>query len=395
MINIVIFNGGRGGTAIIPSLVSNQDIKLTSIVNAYDDGKSTGEIRDFFNMLGPSDIRKVQELMLPSCEDINAAKELFAFRFPNKTKFTKASKEINNELRSHSKTRFFGYSFSDNLIAPALRKYLKEFYLNMKILEKVNSKKFSFSDCSLMNCIYAGAFILHNRNMEFAAFEIGKLFRLKGTVIPNSIENKKLIAIQENGKMRYSEAEIVELRSNVNLKSIYLVDNYLNKSKFEKISKAEKITFLENHNSFVDISSKAKRAISDADIIIYSPGTQHSSLYPTYMTRGLPEAISDNKTASKIFITNVGADYETPKFYAHDYVDGALKYMNKSSSRLLTYSDIFTKILVNDSRGKLKKSSVGSYVKLDIRKFKSYRSICIIDDFEDPLQKGKHNSKNY
>ena len=37
---------------------------------------------------------------------------------------------------------------------------------------------------------------------------------------------------------------------------------------------------------------------------------------------------------------------------------------------------------------KLKKSSVGSYVKLDIRKFKSYRSICIIDDFEDPLQRG-------
>ena len=64
MINIVIFNGGRGGTSIIPSLVSNPDIKLTSIVNAYDDGKSTGEIRDFFNMLGPSDIRKVQELML-------------------------------------------------------------------------------------------------------------------------------------------------------------------------------------------------------------------------------------------------------------------------------------------------------------------------------------------
>ena len=38
---------------------------ITSVVNAYDDGKSTGEIRKFFGMLGPSDIRKVQELMLP------------------------------------------------------------------------------------------------------------------------------------------------------------------------------------------------------------------------------------------------------------------------------------------------------------------------------------------
>ena len=72
------------------------------------------------------------------------------------------------------------------------------------------------------------------------------------------------------------------------------------------------------------------------------------------MTRGLPEAISDNKTASKIFITNVGAGYETQ--ICTQYVDSALKYMNKSSSRLLTYSDIFTKILVNDSRGKTQKN---------------------------------------
>ena len=33
---------------------------IYSIVNAYDDGKSTGTIRNFFKILGPSDIRKVQ-----------------------------------------------------------------------------------------------------------------------------------------------------------------------------------------------------------------------------------------------------------------------------------------------------------------------------------------------
>ena len=65
MINVVCFNGGRGAAAIIPSLLEVPNIKLTSIVNAYDDGKSTGAIRKFFGMLGPSDIRKVQELMLP------------------------------------------------------------------------------------------------------------------------------------------------------------------------------------------------------------------------------------------------------------------------------------------------------------------------------------------
>ena len=49
MLKIVIINGGRGASTIIPALLSLEDKSITSIVNAYDDGKSTGEIRKFFN----------------------------------------------------------------------------------------------------------------------------------------------------------------------------------------------------------------------------------------------------------------------------------------------------------------------------------------------------------
>ena len=65
MLNIVILNGGRGAESLIPEILKIKNIKLTSLVNAFDDGKSTGEIRFFFDMLGPSDIRKVQRLLLP------------------------------------------------------------------------------------------------------------------------------------------------------------------------------------------------------------------------------------------------------------------------------------------------------------------------------------------
>ena len=65
MLNIVVINGGRGAATLIPALLDRQGLHVTSVVNAYDDGKSTGEIRSFFGMLGPSDIRKVQQLMLP------------------------------------------------------------------------------------------------------------------------------------------------------------------------------------------------------------------------------------------------------------------------------------------------------------------------------------------
>ena len=83
MLNVVILNGGRGASSIIPVLLSHQRLHVTSIVNAYDDGKSTGAIRRFFGMLGPSDIRKVQELMLPkdNPEHENYV-TLFQYRFP-------------------------------------------------------------------------------------------------------------------------------------------------------------------------------------------------------------------------------------------------------------------------------------------------------------------------
>jgi len=83
MLNVVILNGGRGAAAVIPALLARQGLHVTSVVNAYDDGKSTGEIRRFFGMLGPSDIRKVQELMLPVADpDYQANLELFQYRFP-------------------------------------------------------------------------------------------------------------------------------------------------------------------------------------------------------------------------------------------------------------------------------------------------------------------------
>ena len=83
MLNVVILNGGRGAAAVIPALLARQGLHVTSVVNAYDDGKSTGEIRRFFGMLGPSDIRKVQELMLPKDDpDYRANLRVFAHRFP-------------------------------------------------------------------------------------------------------------------------------------------------------------------------------------------------------------------------------------------------------------------------------------------------------------------------
>src|SRR6201996_8542467 len=59
MTRIVLFCGGRGSATIIRALLRQTDVELTLLVNAYDDGLSTGALRDFIpGMLGPSDFRK-------------------------------------------------------------------------------------------------------------------------------------------------------------------------------------------------------------------------------------------------------------------------------------------------------------------------------------------------
>lgn len=388
MINLVIFNGGRGACTLIPSILENKNIKLSSVVNAYDDGKSTGAIRNYFNMLGPSDIRKVQQLMLPADDpDFENNFWLFDFRFPKKGSNSSFLEELTNEVNSKSST-LFKKKFQNKILVKHIKTYLDLFLKNLSLIQKSsNLPQFSFKDCSLMNCIYAGAYILHGRNIQDAALHIEKLFNLKGSVLPNSLENKKLMGIRENGEFLYNEAEIVELRSNISVERVFLLDDYLNKKYFCNLSKKEKLRYLLSHQSYVAATSRVIRAINDADIIVYSPGTQHSSLYPTYLSKGVPEAIANNTKSKKIFISNIGADYETPKYDAHDYILGAYKYLNLSDPRLYEIKDFFTDMLVNLPATKKKKN----YVQVNTKKLKSIPVKMHISDYESSDQSGKHS----
>lgn len=387
MINVVCFNGGRGAAAIIPSLLEVPNVKLTSIVNAYDDGKSTGAIRNYFDMLGPSDIRKVQQLMLSKTDvDYISNNWLFEYRFPKNAKNNATLNILKKEISS-KKDIFFGQRFENINLLREIKSYLNTFIVNLILIKKSkNFKSFSFNDCSLMNCIYAGAFIDHGRNIEKASLSIEKLFNLQASVLPNTLENKKLMGIRENGNFLYSEAEIVELRSNISVERIFLLDDYLQKKHFEKLSKKEKLRFLHSHQSYVELTERSSRAISDAHIIIYSPGTQHSSLFPTYLSKGVASSIANNLDAQKIFISNIGADYETPKYFVDDYISSAFKYLTLFDSNRFNMNELFTNVLVNKPKSKDKKR----YVQIRSKELRNIPVPIIIDNFESDIEPGKH-----
>jgi hypothetical protein len=55
----VFFSGGRGAGALIERLLADRRVQVSIVINGYDDGASTGEVRRFLgDALGPSDFRK-------------------------------------------------------------------------------------------------------------------------------------------------------------------------------------------------------------------------------------------------------------------------------------------------------------------------------------------------
>jgi len=388
MLNIAVMNGGRGASSLIPAMLRHEGINVTSIVNAYDDGKSTGQIRRFFNMLGPSDIRKVQELMLPEgAADHALVQALFDFRYPVNT----PREPILEDMRCFAAgaRTVAALEIRGDGIRRSLQRFLNEFVEGLAVIEKAQGDLFDFSDCSLMNCIYAGAYLACDRNMETTTKTIDRLFRLKGTVLPNSVENKWLTALRENGEVLYSEAEIVELRSNVRIAAVYLLDRPLLRNRFGTLTEDEQRYYLSRHHSPAIASPGVKLALEQADIIIYSAGTQHSSLYPTYMSSGVAETIAANREALKVFVTNIGADYETPSYRASDYLRGAYKYLRIADRRHYAIPELFSAVLINSGRRK----SDETYVDYDEEGYYDMPVPRIVDDFEAAAEPGKHDGR--
>jgi 2-phospho-L-lactate transferase/gluconeogenesis factor (CofD/UPF0052 family) len=387
MLNVVVLNGGRGAATLVPALLAVPGVRLTSIVNAYDDGKSTGEIRRFFGMLGPSDLRKVQALMLPQDDLIATNQALFDHRFPADTSREDALSAL-SEFRDGAAT-LAGVGPLPPRMAQVLRGWTDLFLDALPLAETVMGRTFAFGDCALMNILYAGAFLAHGRDMEETVSAVDRLFRLRGFVLPNSCDDRWLAAEREDGAILTTEADIVELRSNDRIARLFLLERPVDPDALGRLDPADRARFLAQRHTPVRLSAGARLAIEQADAIIYSAGTQHSSLYPTYMSRGLAAGIAANARALKVFVTNIGADYETPRYRTSDFVAGALKFLRLGQERRIATEDLIQVALINSSRIKPDET----YVDDDAENFADLNVERIVADLESRAAPGKHDGE--
>ena len=117
-------------------------------------------------MLGPSDIRKVQEAMVPKfLLDFENILYLYGQRYEGGISHDKTLEELSSYSQKND-VKLLGLAFQDKIIDQTLRTILGYFVKGVRLTEAAEGIKFNFDDCSITNLIYAAAFMNCEGNFE-------------------------------------------------------------------------------------------------------------------------------------------------------------------------------------------------------------------------------------
>jgi len=232
---IVTIGGGTGSFVVLSGLKQHQGVDLTAVVAMTDDGGSTGLLRDEYGVLPPGDIR---QCLVALSEADRPMRDLFNFRFNR------------GGLKGHN----FG-----NIFISTLEQLGGDFGEALKIS--------------------------------------GDVLKVKGRVLPVTLDKVKLVAQLNNGKKLVGEHELT---------SYQLVSKFgLKKLSLDKKVKA---------------NPEARRAIKEADIIVVGPGNFYSSIIPNFLTPNITRAVKNSK-AKKVFVCNLMNKFgHTDDFAVSDFI---------------------------------------------------------------------------
>jgi len=249
---IVAIGGGTGLSTILKGLKTITN-NLTAVVTVGDDGGSSGRLRDEFGVLPPGDIRNCIAALGDEDALIN---ELFQYRFKKGT-----------GLEGHS----FGNLF-------------------LSVLSEITGDMFN------------------------AVKESSKVLAIRGKVLPSTLDDMRLSAELEDGRIIQGESNIPEAGGKI------------------------KRLFCEPKNP--KALKEVIDALKDADIILMGPGSLYTSVVPNLLIDEISKTISKSK-AHKAYICNVMTQPgETDGYTVSDHVKTILNHAK--------YDNIIDTVFINN-----------------------------------------------
>lgn len=270
----IVAVGGGTGLSMLLKGIKHITNNITAVVTVGDDGGSSGRLREEMGILPPGDIRNCIAAL---ADDEDLVTKLFQYRF-----------KTGEGLEGHS----FG-----NLFLTAL--------------------------CSITG------------DMVRAVKESSNVLSIRGRVLPSTLDDMKLVAEMEDGRIIKGESNIPEAHGKI--KRLY--------------------TDPANCTPLEDVIT----AIREAELIILGPGSLYTSVIPNLLVEEIAKEISASH-AKKIYVCNIMTQPgETDDYAVSDHIRAIMKHANSSK--------VMDAVLVNDFLPKNladKYERAGSYpVKLD------------------------------
>jgi 2-phospho-L-lactate transferase/gluconeogenesis factor (CofD/UPF0052 family) len=352
----VLFSGGRGSSALTRQLARHPAVSLTLAINGYDDGASTGEVRRFLgDSLGPSDFRKNASRLAGEWRTAPAALvELLDYRLPDAATaadalaFVAALEDRGEVTDALAAGASLGRTLPRTVLAPVterLRRFESE--------RASTGRPFRYGDCAIGNLVFAGAFLGCGRVFNAAVDDYLTLLGLPAGSIENVTDgvNAHLVALDVDGRVLGSEEEIVDAKRRNRIRDIFLIRRSLDEKDrgwLAGVPPEEADRFFAGLSVDTPLNPRLEARLATADLIVYAPGTQHSSLFPSYLTTGLSEALARNLTATKLLITNIQSDAEIAGASAVEIIERAVYYLERKGRGSIPTPCLITHYLLND-----------------------------------------------
>lgn len=304
---IVTIGGGSGQYSLLSGLRDIKGVEIIAVVSMVDSGGSTGRLRDELGVLPPGDVLKCLLALSPFRE---AARKILQTKFKN-----------DNRLNGHN---------AGNMLLSMLAQY-------------------------------AGSF-------PFGIEALGEILKVKGKVLPVTVDRATLAAELDNGEYLYGETAIdVSSGRRAKIKRTFLVPH---------------------HNDSIKVYSPVMEAIKEADFIVIGPGDLYTSIIPNFLVPGVTEEIKKAK-GKLIYAVNIMTKFgETDKFKAGDFI----KVIEEKIKRRLDF------ILINSSQPdkKLIKKYAAQKAEIVMNNFNGKaggRHIIVEDFLHTHGDIARHNSK--
>ena len=240
MKKVVVLGGGTGQSTLLKGL-KLFPIDISAVVSVCDDGQSTGRLREEFNTFAVGDIRKV---IASLSETEPLFEELLNYRF-----------KTTSDLNGHT---------VGNLLLTALSNI--------------------------------------TGNMQEGIETIGKVLKIKGKVLPFTLESPTLIGKMHDGTIIRGEHNIT--KSEQQIEQVY-------------------------YSNEVKVNPNVLKAIREADLIILSMGSLYTSIIPDLLSKDLLNTIDSSKAKIMYVCNMMTQPGETDDYKVSDHIKILNKYLGK------------------------------------------------------------------